>query len=124
MALAKEASAQATLCYMTTYWGHSAPHSSPFALLAHVYCGQTYAHLSNSWALVKYPILQRWCEYRPQWHDVEIGPHAVDQLSDYLAAEAIKCHINFLRPAVVKLFDHLLLTVRIEYCIQAWRPYL
>jgi len=29
--------------------GHSSPHFS-----AHVYCGQTVAHLSNCWALVRY----------------------------------------------------------------------
>ena len=32
--------------------GDSAPHSSPSPLLAHAYCGQTVAFLSNCWALV------------------------------------------------------------------------
>jgi len=32
--------------------GDPAPHSSPSLLSAHVYCGQTVAHLSNCWALV------------------------------------------------------------------------
>jgi len=36
---------------MGTQWGPSPP-QQPSALSAHVYCGQTVAHLSNCWALV------------------------------------------------------------------------
>jgi len=37
-----------------TEWGTAAPHFS-----AHVYCGQTVAHLSNCWALVTFPSVLR-----------------------------------------------------------------
>jgi len=45
------ASAQATLCYMGTLLRHGKGHSSPH-FSAHVYCGQTVAHLSYCWTLV------------------------------------------------------------------------
>jgi len=44
--------------------GDPAPHSSPSPLSAHAYCGQTVAHLSNCWALVKHAVNSGRCFQR------------------------------------------------------------
>jgi len=50
---------------MATQWEPSAPTAAPPHFSAHVYSGQTVAHLSNCWALVLY--WQRYCTALEQW---------------------------------------------------------